>query len=198
MWMKEEQNYDDVQSLKSQDTQLIYDDVDCGGVITTTNILPPSLRPQPQPQPQELNVAPQVAPTACDDIYEAEPSISPVASPMRDAPSLPATPIPATTPVAQPTKPVIIAPLKTEKTFALPLPDEKMQMPYGLDKWLEDMVIANRARLKRLDNNVGAGSPQQFVPPPRAPVQPIPVEGKKTNHSLIFIAPIYVFYCVKI
>jgi len=148
---------------------MIYDDVE-RSVTTTTNIVPPSFRPQ------ELNVTPQVSTAPSDDIYdEAESKPSLLTSP------IPVTPIPtppiSMPPITQPTKSVIDAPLKTEKTFQ-PLPAEKMKMPYGLDKWLEDMVIANRTRLKRLDSNGGNDNTLQFVPPPRAPVQPPQEQGE--------------------
>jgi len=88
------------------------------------------------------------------------------------------------------------SPLKTKKTFRQPLPVEKMKMPYDLDKWLEDMVIANRARLKRLDSNDGNNNTQDFTPvhrpyTARTPAQQLLIEGTGLSHTSLLFYSIY-------
>lgn len=157
----EEETYDDVSQihppqlnrhLQPQPPQLIeeetYDDV--------SQIQPPPPNRHLQPRPSQL-----IEEETYDDVSQTQPQ-QPIEEDFYDdigsaTSNLNHTPIAPSTAVVQ-------APIKLEKCFEN-LPEDRFVAPYGLEKWLKDMIAANRHRLKTnpldnsISNSLGDGTP---------------------------------------
>lgn len=167
-YVEQQEIYDDVAEITSNNRQQqhvqqqhvaeeIYDDVDSDQfppppsmLIATDELIeedtyddigqpaPPTLRQAPPNVPAAAAPAEPIEEDFYDDVVQqtASPNNLPTPSPITGV-SLSALPPPPSTTV----------PLKHEKTFGL-LPEDRLIAPYGLEKWLKDIINANKHRLK--------------------------------------------------